>query len=954
MRAPPSSDAENPDRHDEQAQRREFLEQAAMVLDIIRGLSIELHPHTKAGLQVTPDSSLDGDLGLDSLSRVELLVRLERALGLTLPDHVLASADTPHDLIRAIVRDGGSAWKPLSDTEACAIAQGEVGSRPDDAKTLIEMLEWRVNAHPGRTHIYFYGDAEQPAELTYQQLMKGARAVAAGLVEHDLQPGQAVAIMLPSGFDYLFSFFGILLAGGVPVPIYPPARPSQIEDHLRRHTGILDNAQTAIMITVPEARIVARLLKMQVSGMRHVVTVRELSRDDAQFVPRPAQPGDTALLQYTSGSTGTPKGVVLSHRNLMINVRMCGEGMGVTASDVFVSWLPLYHDMGLIGAWLGTLYFGIPLVLMSPLTFLARPERWLWAIHYHRGTLSAAPNFAYELCTHRIEAERIEGLDLSSWRVSLNGAEAVIPGTVRGFNARFAPYGLRPQVITPVYGLAEATLGVAFSSMDREMRTDRVRRNVFERSRLAEPAREDDSDALQFVDCGRPLPGIELRVVNDAGQELGEREEGRLQFKSPSATSGYHRNPRETSQIRHGDWMDTGDLAYIVQGSIYLTGRRKDVIIRAGRNIYPPEIEDAVGNLPGVRKGCVAVFGSSDASSGTERLVVLAESREKEQPRLDEIRRAIGDAAMELLGIAPDDVVVVPPHSVLKTSSGKIRRTACRESYERGMMGAKTRSVWMQVLRVWLAGIGPQLRRTARLISDLAYSAYWLAVLGVLGLAVWSAVMLTPKAGWSYRLLRVGSRLLFRLTGTPLLVRGLEHLPAGKPCLLAFNHSSYLDGLIVAASFPQPMTYVAKREFAGNFFMRVSFKHLGSVFAGRIDKQRGAEDSRAIAAAARERRVAIFPEGTFVRAPGLLPFQMGAFVASAEAGVPIVPVVVRGARSILRDEQWMPRRGVITVNVRPPIAPEGSDWDAALKLRDRVRAEMLRHYGEPDMNALPG
>ncbi|MCZ6474373.1 MAG: AMP-binding protein [SAR324 cluster bacterium] len=929
--------------------RKEFLDQAATVLEIIRGLTVELHPHSEAGLQVTPDSKLDSDLGLDSLGRVELLVRLERALGVTLPDHVLASADTPHDLIRAIGNSGEAAWQPLSEGEARGITLGEVQTRPESARTIVEALEWHVEAHPRRPHVNFYGESGEPEVLTYEGLLHGAKAVAAGLLEKDLQPGQAVAIMLPTGFEYFFSFFGILLAGGLPVPIYPPARPSQVEDHLRRHARILDNARTVIMITVREAKLVARLLKMQVPSLRHVATASELAREEAPFMRRAALPSEIALLQYTSGSTGAPKGVVLTHDNLITNIRIYGDSLGVLPSDIFVSWLPLYHDMGLIGAWLGSMYYGVPLILMSPLTFLARPERWLWAIHHHRGTVSAAPNFAYELCTHRIEAHKIEGLDLSSWRMAANGAEAVIPETLHAFNARFKPHGLRPEAITPVYGLAEATLGVSLSPVESHFQVDRVKREAFERNRVAEPAREDDATALQFVSCGRPMKGVELRVVNEAGQELAEREEGRLQFKSPSATSGYFRNPAETKLIQHGEWMDSGDLAYISGGELYLTGRRKDMIIRAGRNIYPPELEDAVGSLPGVRKGCVAVFGSSDPATGTERLVVLAESRERSSERKDELRRAISDAAMKLLGIAPDDVVVAPPYTVLKTSSGKLRRTACRELYEKGQIGARQRSVLRQMLRVWLAGIAPQFGRSARLAGELAYSAYWLTVLGLLIVPVSAAIALTPKPSWSWRILGASSRLLFRLTGTPLVVRGREHLPTGRPYLMALTHASYLDGLAAAAAFPQPMAIVAKRELAASPVFHTLLRRLGALFVERQEHERSAADSKAIATTAAQRSVLIFPEGTFVRAPGMLPFRMGGFLASVESGTPIVPVVMRGTRSILRDGQWLARRGVISVTVLPLIAPEGADWAAAVKLRDQVRAEMLRHYGEPDM-----
>ena len=239
--------------------------------------------------------------------------------------------------------------------------------------------------------------------------------------------------MLLTSRDYLATFFGIVMAGGVPVPIYPPARPSQLEDHLRRHARILEAAETRHLVTMPEAQTAARLLRGKVDCLRHVLTATDLAGDPEAFAPPPIKATDTAFVQFTSGSTGQPKGVVLTHQNILSNIRAMGEATRAESSDIFVSWLPLYHDMGLIGAWLGSMYFAMQAVLMPPLTFLARPERWLWAIHEHGGTISAAPNFAFELCLSKVPDAVLEGLNLATWRRAFNGAEPVSPRTVRRF-----------------------------------------------------------------------------------------------------------------------------------------------------------------------------------------------------------------------------------------------------------------------------------------------------------------------------------------------------------------------------------------------------------------------------------------------------------------------------------------------------------------------------------------
>ena len=485
-----------------------------------------------------------------------------------------------------------------------------------------------MRAHPTKLHVQLYGEGDTTEDITYFDLKQGALAIAAGLAAHRLEPDQTVAIMLPTGKDYLFTFFGILIVGGIPVPIYPPARLSQIEDHLRRHAGILANSQARLLITIPEAKPLSLLLRARADDLRAVVTPADLAAHAAAAQPIARTASDLAFLQYTSGSTGNPKGVSLTHANLLANVRAMGTALRVGAEDVFVSWLPLYHDMGLIGAWLGTLYYGLPLALMSPLAFLAQPSRWLWAIHRHRATLSAAPNFAYDLCARKLQDQELEGLDLSSWRVAFNGAEPVSADTVDAFASRFAAYGLPREAIMPVYGLAESAVGLTFPPLNRGALIDVIKREPLMHTGNAVPAETGDSSALRVVSCGRPLPGYEVRIVDSTGREVGDRIEGRLEFKGPSATSGYFRNPEQTRKLFHGDWLDSGDFGYVVNGEIYITGRVKDVIIRGGRNIHPYDLEQAVGNIPGIRRGCVAVFGNPDPATGTERLVVLAETRE--------------------------------------------------------------------------------------------------------------------------------------------------------------------------------------------------------------------------------------------------------------------------------------------------------------------------------------
>jgi acyl carrier protein len=922
------------------------------VLEVVAAVAREARPHVQP--QVALDSSLEKELGLDSLARVELVLRLEKEFGASLPEQALATSETPRDLLRFLLSSAGHAGaRHAADTSVATLVQGEGVLAPSEtqARTLTEALEYHVERQPGRLTVFLYEEqAEFP--LTYQALWDGALAWAARLADAGLQPGQMAAIMLPTCKEYLYCFYGVMLAGGVPVPLYPPARLSTIEDHMSRHVGILKSAGATMMVTIPEAKPLAYLLRAQVESLNLILTPADFASSSGKnFKPIHRKPGDMGFLQYTSGSTGSPKGVVLSHANLMANVRAMGAAVNAVPADVFVSWLPLYHDLGLIGANFASLVLGFPTVLMSPLAFLSRPVSWLRAIHRHRGTMSGGPNFCFELCLRRIQDEDMAGLSLETWRFAFNAAEPVSPDTIVQFEKRFAQWGLRRNCLSPSYGLAESSVGVAITVPGTPWRADRLDRERFTRTGEAVAARADDPSPLVVIGCGTPIPGHDIRVVDAAGLELPERQEGHLQFRGPSSTSGYYRNPEATRTLfGSGDWLNTGDRAYLSEGTLFLTGREKDIIIRGGRNISPYELEQAVGDLAGVRRGCVAVFGSKDAATGTERVVVLAEMRDKDTSRHDDLRRMINDIAVTLIGAPADDIVLAPPGTVPKTSSGKIRRVAAREYYERGPQAVAGGAVWLQFVRLVLAGAAPQLRRGLRTLGGLLFALRGYAVFALLFPIAYLAALAAPvPACW-----RAGgfvSRWFFRLSGVPLVASGHENLPADRPVVLAVNHTSYLDPLALLAILEyRGYAFVAKREFEDSWLMRRLLAGFGTRFVERFDVAKSTEHAGELAEAAKAgASLIVFPEGTLTRNTGLMPFRTGAFQAAAQAGIPVVPVALRGVRSVMRDGTWYLRRAAISVHFGAPVAPEGTDWAAAVRLREAVRAQILRHCGEPDL-----
>jgi acyl-CoA synthetase (AMP-forming)/AMP-acid ligase II len=424
---------------------------------------------------------------------------------------------------------------------------------------------------------------------------------------------------------------------------------------------------------------------------------------------------------------------------------------------------------------LGSFYYAFPLIAMPPQRFLARPAEWLRAIHRFRGTISASPNFGYELCVNKISDAEIEGVDLSSWRLASNGAEPVSRETIRRFTERFSKHGFRPDAMAPMYGLAEASLALTMPPLGRVPLIDSIERATFATRGVAVPTA--DADALGVVGCGTPLPEIEVRVVGAGDVELPDRREGRIEFRSPAATSGYQRNPVETRRLLHNAWLESGDLGYIVGRELFVTGRAKDVIIRAGRHFYPQEIEEAISGISGIRKGCVAVFGGLDAKAQTERLVVAAETHERDEERRRQLVAAVRSRIVDICGAPPDDVVLVPPHTVLKTSSGKLRRSAVRDLYERRELGAATtRPPWLQIVRLYAASVRPEGLRASYALRDAAYFAYAWVVTAVAALFIWPGIVVTPGLRSRRRLLRWYAPLLL-----PMQRRGAESSSSSFP-----------------------------------------------------------------------------------------------------------------------------------------------------------------------------
>ena len=917
-----------------------------LVLDEARALALETGGE-RAGRAVSPVASLERDVGLGSLEKVELITRIERRAVCTLPDGIL-QAETCEEIAVALSKAPRSASTPAPIQRAQEI-EALIQTGPQAlAATVDRALAARSEEAPDRITIFLSEDDGSERDITYGDLFRGASRIAAGLAARGISRGDTVALMLPTGFDFLRAFQGTLLLGAIAVPIYPPVRLDRLAEYAERESAILRSAGVRIMITFARAKVIAEVLKSLVPTLQDLVTADDLTSDPhARLRMSPqSRPGDPAFIQYTSGSTGSPKGVLLTHANLMANIRAIGLGLEGRPMEMGVSWLPLYHDMGLIGSWLFTMASAYPLALRSPLSFLSRPERWLQDIHRRRGTLSAAPNFAYELCVRRIRDEDIEGIDLSSWKCALNGAEPVRPETIDRFVQRFARYGFRRETLMPAFGLAECSVGLTLPPVQRGPKFDRVDRAAFEQGHAAK-AKDGDPQASLFVSVGRALPEHEIKVVNEAGETLPEREVGRLLFRGPSMTAGYYRNEEATAAIRQADgFLDSGDLAYIADGELYIAGRLKDLIIRGGRNLVAAEIEEAASEVPGVRKGCVAAFGVTEARSGTEQVVIVAETKARGAEERDSIVGQVIERVTRAIGSPPDVVRLVGPGSVLKTSSGKIRRNDTRDLFLSGALGRERGDSVLKRLKM-----GGLLARSA---AETALARFLLLLRGLLLLVTlmvyapisWIALsLLGPRAARRFE--HHSARIAMRLLTRDASASGPARIEPGRAALLVCNHASYLDVIALRALLAEDFVFVAKREALHYPFIGRFIRRAGHVAVERKDAQRSAADASQVTATLNEgTSVLVFPEGTFTHADGVRPFRLGAFRAAADAACPIIPLALRGTRQMLRESQIIPRTGRIALWVGEPLLPRGESFRDLVALRDKVREIIGAESGE--------
>lgn len=552
------------------------------------------------------------------------------------------------------------------------------------ASTLLQLLAAAAASQAGTTSGLRFVDRREVATfLSWRELHRRAAEVGAALQKLGVGRGERVALLYPTGPEFFFGFFGALAAAAVPVPLYPPVRLGRLDEYHERTAAMMRAASARIVLT---ERTIGRLLGETIERARPPLGCRTL--DDLPVSSRlpngpPVSPEELALVQFSSGTTVAPKPVALSHRAILAQVQALNSYWPPAPGEQQrgASWLPLYHDMGLIGCVFPALALITDLTLIGPEVFVARPAVWLRTISRYQATVSPAPNFAYGLCVEKIRDEELEGVDLSRWRVALNGAEAVSGRTARAFIERFSAWGFRPEAMTPVYGMSEAALAVSFSAIDQPFRSGTFARCTLAPGAIALP----EPTGTEVVSVGQPLPGFEIEVRDEAGAPCQERQVGRIWLRGPSLMTGYLDQPEATARALVAGWLDSGDLGFVADDELYLTGRAKDLVVLRGRNYPPEEIERCLDGAPGVRVGCTAASSWLPDQGEREELVVFVEvARDASEPVRAALPETVRAAVLAATGLAVDQVVVALPGTLPRTSSGKIRRG--------------------ETLRQWLAG----------------------------------------------------------------------------------------------------------------------------------------------------------------------------------------------------------------------------------------------------------
>ena len=550
--------------------------------------------------------------------------------------------------------------------------------------TFPERLKSLYDQAPERTALHLQQAGRDDLPVTFRQLMRGASAYARTYAREGLQPGEVVVLILQHGEDLVYAFWGAILHGAIP-SIMPFLTEKLSPERYRADlSALVSVTRPAAIVTYPEFETEVHSALNADSPVRIVATTDRLEpQADPDFEALSGfqrQPADIVLLQHSSGTTGLQKGVALAHQAVFNQLDAYGAALNLNAEDVVVSWLPLYHDMGLIAGFLMPILSGIPLVLSSPFDWVRAPYKLMHSVSKYKGTLSWLPNFAYNFCAQKIRERNLEGVDLSTWRAIINCSEPVRWESHQAFYEKFKSYGLRREALQASYAMAENVFGVTQSDLTKPPAVEELDREAFMVERVAR-APFDGRPAMKMMSSGKPLSNTRVRVVDEKGVDLPERVIGELILQSDCMLTEYYNRPDATEKALVGGWYFTGDYGYVSGGEVFVSGRKKDMIIVGGKNVYPQDLESLTYEVPGVHAGRSVAFGLFDEEQGTEEVVIIAEVDSEEEAERQKVADAIRLHVTKNSAVALRHVKVVGPKWIVKTSSGKTARSANKEKF---------------------------------------------------------------------------------------------------------------------------------------------------------------------------------------------------------------------------------------------------------------------------------
>ena len=539
---------------------------------------------------------------------------------------------------------------------------------------------------PERVAVYLQSSGSEDVPITYDRLLRGASSYARALEQEGVQPGEVVVLILQHGEDLISSFWGAILHGAIPSIMPFLSEKLSPERYRADLSALISVTKPAAIVTYPEFEAEVRAALQEGDSVRTVLvtdqTEPQVEIDVAALRGFQRSPDDIVLLQHSSGTTGLQKGVALSHQAVFNQLLSYGESLSLSEDDVVVSWLPLYHDMGLIAGFLMPILSGVPLVLMSPFDWVRAPYKLLQAVSTYRGTLAWLPNFAYNFCAQKIRDRHIDGVDLSSLRAVINCSEPVRWESHIAFHERFKEYGLRLEVLQTSYAMAENVFAVTQSRLGSPPVVEEIDREAFMIERLAKSPLEG-KPSMKMMCSGQPLENVKVRVLDENGKDVPERVIGELALQSDCMLTGYYNRPDLTEKAFRDGWYLTGDYGYLSNGEVFVSGRKKDMIIVGGKNVYPQDLETLTFEVPGVHAGRSVAFGMFDEAQGTEEVVIIAEGDSEDRQQQQELADAIRLHVTKNSAIALRYVKVVGPRWILKTSSGKTARSANKEKFLR-------------------------------------------------------------------------------------------------------------------------------------------------------------------------------------------------------------------------------------------------------------------------------